>query len=342
MSIKLFHRYLGLVLSLIILSISFTGVILVWKKEYLWLTVEGARETIDTSLLASAIDNIEARYAQDEVIFIQLYSEDLTIHKVFLKDQRYAWHNQHGNKIQEWSGNQRWEDLFLNLHRRFLLGNTIGSNIVGLGGLLILPLIVLGFLIWWPRRNLFSLRSLLKPSFKRKGVLPSHGDIGAVFVLPILVLVFTGVILVYPVESRIVLLESFGQGGPAATKTESFDVDGGFPTWASLIQIARQKFPESSIRSVQPSSTTSAKRAVNLQQKQGWHRLGRTSLKFHANGTLVIKDELAQSTARRALSLTYPLHTAKLGLFYRIVVTLVGIVFFLLCVLGLVSYLKRR
>ena len=81
MSIKLFHRYIGLLLCLIMLSISLTGVVLIWKKEYLWLSVDGARESVDTSLLAKAIENIEASYADDEVTFVQLYSEDLSIHK---------------------------------------------------------------------------------------------------------------------------------------------------------------------------------------------------------------------------------------------------------------------
>lgn len=83
MPIKLIHRYIGLLLCLILLSISITGVILVWKKEYLWLSVDGAREVVDPKLLPEAIDNIESSYASGEVAFIQLYSEDLSIHKVF-------------------------------------------------------------------------------------------------------------------------------------------------------------------------------------------------------------------------------------------------------------------
>jgi len=340
MSIKSVHRYLGLALCLIMLSISFTGVILVWKKEYLWLSVKGAREAVDTSHLATAIDNIEASYAKDEVIFIQLHSEDLSIHKVFLGGRRYAWHNQYGDKIQEWSGNQRWEDFFLDLHHRFLLGNTIGLNIAGVGGLLLLPLIVLGLTLWRPRRTLLSLGLL--PKFSNRGVvIRSHGNIGGVFSVPILLLAITGVILVYPVESRTVLLESIGQNRPAVTTSETFDTSNGMPSWAELIQVVRVKFPESRLRSVQPSSTKSVKRSINLQQKNGWHRLGRTSLKFHANGELIIEDELKQARVKRVFGFSYPLHTAKLGIFYRIVITWAGLAFALLCILGLMSYLKR-
>lgn len=338
MPIKLFHRYLGLALCLVMLSISMTGVFLVWKKEFLWLTVESSREEVDTRWLAKAIDNIEASYAKDEVIFIQLHSEDLSIHKVFLSGRRYAWHNQRGEKIQIWSGHERWEDFVLDLHRRFLLGNTIGLNIVGFGGLLVLPLIVFGLIIWWPRRKLLS-RGLLFRCSEPGALVASHGNIGGVFALPISLLVISGVILVYPVESRVVLLESIG-ANQATTKAGSFDVSNGMPNWSSLIQIAREQFPESRIRSVQPSSTKSAKRSVNLQQKVGLHRLGRTSLKFFGSGVLVIEDELKQPRAKRVFGFSYPLHTAKLGWFYRLFVTFVGLAFSLLCVLGLVSYFK--
>lgn len=314
-----------------------------WKKEYLWLSIDGARETVNPSLLPGAIDAIEASYSKDEVTFIQLYSEDLSIHKVFLSGRRYAWHNQQGVQIQVWSGNQRWEDFFLDLHHRFLLGNTIGLNIAGFGGLLLLPLLVLGILIWWPRRRLLTL-GLLPRSASRPMLMRSHGNIGGVSALPIFLLAMTGVILVYPSESRTVLLDSIGQNGPATTYVESFDAANGFLSWERLIAISKQKFPESKIRSVQPSSSKSKqglRRSVNLQQKHGWHRLGRTSLKFHERGELVIEDELKQSMAKRVFGFSYPLHTAKLGVLYRLFVTAFGLALSTLCVLGMMSYLKR-
>jgi uncharacterized iron-regulated membrane protein len=46
-------------------------------------------------------------------------------------------------------------------------------------------------------------------------------------------------------------------------------------------------------------------------------------------------------TAKRIFGFSYPLHTAKLGLVYRLFSTLVGLGLALLSLLGLVSYLKR-
>ncbi len=341
MSFKSLHRYVGLLLCFLILAISLTGVILVWKKEYLWFSVEGARERIDTSLLANAMDAIEQNYAIGEVIFIQLYSEDLSIHKVFLSGKRYAWHDQRGHSIQIWSGTQRWEDFFLDLHHRFLLGNTIGLNIAGFSGLLLLALLIMGLKIWWPRRNLIKL-GLIPHSTTRSVIMRSHGNLGAVFSVPVFLLAITGVILVYPVESKTVLLESLGAGGPQIKQVIKYDQDANFDSWANLIELAYERFPGAKIRSAQPSSMESATRTLYLQQKQGLHRLGRSSLRFHKNGDLTLVDELRQRWADRVFGFSYPLHTAKLGIFYRIVVTLVGLGNSLLCILGLLSFLKRR
>ena len=338
--IKIFHRYLGLLLCGVMLTISLTGVVLVWKKEYLWLSVDRADEAINTDLIASAIDAIESSYAIGEVTFVQLYSEDLSLHKVFLEGRRYAWHDQRGKKIQEWSGNQRWEDFLLDLHHRFLLGNTIGLNIVGFGGLLLLPLIVIGVFIWWPRRRTLS-KGLFPHSFSRGGVMRSHGNIGGVFTLPILLIALTGVILVYPIESRFILMKSTGLDEPVSTTNGVYDVSAGLPNWEQLIKHARQKFPHSRLRSVQPSAAESEKRTLSLQQNGGWHRLGRTSLTFYDDGRLIVKDEFKQPLAKRVFGFSYPLHAAKLGLLYRVAITFVGLAFCLLCLLGVASYLKR-
>ena len=340
MTISLIHRYLGLALCALVFSISLTGVVLVWKKEFLWLTLDAAREVIDVDTLPRAIDNIEASYAQNELIFIQLYSEDLSIHKAFLSGRRYAWHDQAGKQIQLWSGNDRWEDFVLDLHHRFLLGNTIGLNIAGFAGVLLIVLIAFGLIIWWPRRASISFG--IWPRYRhRYAWLKAHGNIGGLFAAPILLLSLTGVILVYPIEARFLLLESIAADETVVEKIEHYNADGNFHSWAKLISLAREIFPESRIRSIQVGSIESPKRSVNLQQKNGWHRLGLTSLKFHSNGELVIIDELKKNKVKRVFNFSYPLHAAKLGIFYRITVSLIGLMLAALCIFGLISFLKR-
>ncbi len=367
---KSLHRYLGLALSVILLVISVTGVMLLWKKEYLWLSVDGSREIIAPYQLPNAIETIENHYAENEVLFIQLYSEDLSIHKVFLSDRRYAWHTQHGEFIQQWKANERFEDLILDLHHRFLLGNAVGLNIAGFGGLFGLLLIILGISIWWRRRqtlsNGFMLRRILSRESLIKGnsvirgrLIISHGNLGAVYAIPFMLLLVTGVILVYPVESRWLVLESTGLMREANIDKTNFSelskargfseiehFEGDLVSWHDMIVAARERFPNSQIRSVQPSRLAGpdaiAKRVVSLQQERGWHRLGRTSMTFFADGQVKIRDELKQAMALRVFGFSYPLHTAKLGLLYKLFLTMVGLALALVCLFGIASYFKKR
>ena len=364
MSKRIFHRYLGLSLSVILLIMSITGVMLLWKKEYLWLNIGDSRELITPELLPNAIANIESQYKLNEVVFIQFYSEDLAIHKVFLSEQRYAWHNQRGDFIQLWQGNERFEDFVLDLHHRFLLGNTVGLNIAGIGGIFASLTSTLGLLIWWRRRKRLS-KGFLPQNYKRGGLLISHGNLGAVFFIPITLLIVTGVILVYPVESRSVLLDSFGLNEPAhieydasssklnSNKSLDHTEKPRLSSWSAMINYAQERFPESRIRSAQPakisptkeqafqvnnSEPSNVKRSINLQQVDGWHRLGRTSIKFYDDGRIEVQDELKQAVAKRVLGFTYPLHTAKLGFAYKLFLTLVGLAFSIICVFGVYAY----
>ncbi len=343
MSLISLHRYLGLFLCLVVLSISLTGTLLLWKKEYLWLTFDDARHTIDTELLAGAIEKIESSYGSDEVIFIQLHSEDLALHKVFLSERRYAWHNQQGDALQVWQRNERIEDWLLDLHHQFLLGNTIGLNIAGVAGILLMPLILLGLLIWWPRRQTLK-RGILPKSTQRGALLGSHGNIGAIFSMPSLLLALTGVILVYPTQARWVFLSDTSTHISSGVSEQAFVNADGIPAWSAMLELAYRAFPESQIRSVRPASSKYSSRKVSVQQKQGWHRLGRSSVEVSAAGTLSVVDALQQTLRKRVFSFSYPLHTAKLGLVYKLFLSLVGLALALLSGLGLCAFVqgKRR
>lgn len=349
MYLKNFHRYLGLVLCLVMLSISLTGTLLLWKKEYLWLTIEDARQSVDPSMLAQAIERIEASYTDGELTFVQLHSEDLALHKVFLTGRRYAWHNQEGAQLQVWQGNQRWEDWLLDLHHRFLLGNTIGLNIAGFGGLLLMPLLIAGILIWWPRRRTLRL-SLLPKTRGRGALMRSHSNLGAVFMLPIFLLTLTGVILVYPVEARWVLLDKDRKDVTVTSKLSQAKNEGasaardalGLPSWSAMFDLAYSRFPGSQIRSLRPASKKNQSRRVNVQQEDGWHRLGRSSIEVDRRGVLRTVDALKQAKRVRLFSFSYPLHTAKLGLVYKLIITIVGLAFSLICVLGLYSFAQSK
>ncbi len=332
------HRYLGLILCLILLTIGLTGTLLVWKKEFLWLSFADARVAIDRKQQMAAIEAIEAQYPANTIQLIQLYSEGLPIHKVFLSERRYAWHNQAGLALQTWSANERFEDWLLDLHHRFLLGNTVGLNIAGFGGLLALLLVALGIGSWWRWRKSFSLR-LWPGSLARRDLIRSHGHLGALFAPAFILIILTGVILVYPVESRLVLVDGFGESSEAVTQAEMAVVS---PfSWPLAHNKVANKYPGAIVRWVAPASEKYPNNVIGFQQAQGLNRLGMSSITFTADHQVRVKDALQQRKVRRAFDFSYPLHTAKLGVWYRVLISLVGLALVTSCVLGVYSFTKR-
>lgn len=343
MSISSLHRWVGLSLCAFVLLITATGTLLIWKPEYLWLSIADARQVVDrdNKSLALAIERIQASYGVGEVRFIQLHSEGLALHKVFLTSQRYAWHSQQGKQLQVWKGNERWENWLLDLHHRFLLGNRFGLNVVGFTGLLLLPLSIIGLTVWWPRRRLLKLG--VRPVGSEHGAwMISHSNLGALSLLPVLLLAFTGTVLVYPSESRWLLVGGFSAPLPPIRTSQSSAVE---LNWPSVLDYVHRRYPDSTLRWLSPLTSdvkdlepTVIK--VGLQQADEWNSSGSTSIRF-MESRLEIQNGLGQPWLKRGVDFTYPLHTGKLGMVYRVMLTLFGLMIMAVSILGFGSFVKR-
>lgn len=344
MQLAAVHRWVGLTLCASLLVMSVSGTLLRWKREYLLLTIPGAAQTIDRQpqSIAKAIERITASYPPGQAQFVQLYSEQLALHKVFLSDKRYAWHAQNGQQIQQWRGNQRWEDWLLDLHHRFLLGNTIGLNIAGFSGLLVIPLMLLGLLLWWPRRRSFRLG--VTPKYPgRDAWRISHGNLGVLAALPILLLVVTGVILVYPQQAKFVLLDGFSASTPAdqSALRDSQRLPKQ-PSMRAAIDHAGQVFPQSQLRWVSLPNAETRQFSLGVQRKGAWNATGQSSIEYHADGMISIKNAEQQGTAKRVFDFSYPLHAGKFSVPLRVMLSIIGLALSLLCLFGLRSYSLSR
>ncbi|MBX2846720.1 MAG: PepSY domain-containing protein [Acidiferrobacterales bacterium] len=349
MLLKWLHRWLGICLCLFILNISITGTLLIWKKEYLWLSLTEARASlqVDIQSLAQTIETITEKYTPNELLLLQIHSEGLALHKAYIDQGSRAWHNQAGEIIQQWQGNERFEDWLVDLHHRFLLGNVPGLHIAGFSAILLIPMLAIGMIIWWPRRR--SLSSGLLPSsvtkISKNELLKSHGNLGVLSLLPILIVTLSGIILTYPDQARQWLLEpSLSDDnyqiseGPLDSRNGKHEV-----AWLTVLQRALDQYPDAKIRWISPETDFTPYRIVGLHQPESWNKTGRTSIYIDAQeGYMDVNiDNLKRHAAERLFDLSYPIHTAKFGLWYRILLTLVGICLSLVALLGLVSFFKK-
>ncbi|GAA6139057.1 hypothetical protein NBRC116583_28040 [Arenicella sp. 4NH20-0111] len=339
---KKIHRYLGLVLSLIVLIISVTGVMLVWKREYLWVTVPEARELRAEDVeLSNVVALIQKSYSADELLFVRFYAEGLGVHKVYLSDRRYAWHSQQGEKVEQWKENERFEDWLLDLHHRLLLGNAAGLNMVGFTGLLLLPMMVIGLLIWWPWRKSFRL-NLVPATGRAVDIKKGHFETGVSIIAPVMMIVITGIILVYPTESRWLLRDGFSDPlPPKTTATESFNLPEKV-SWKRAFDVAEALFPEGKLHWVSFARPGSSRFSIGVQEAGSWNRMGSSSVSFDDSGAATVKRQDEQSMAEQGLSFAYPLHAGKLPTLYRLFISATGLLLMWLCFLGLLSSLKRK
>jgi len=341
------HAWGGFLLSILILLVSITGTLLVWKREFLWVTIPQVRvDYTVTPASATAITlAAERAFGQDQVLLVAFGSQNLALNKVYLYDQSYAYLDMQGAVIDKWHLNGRPEEWLYDLHHRLLLSDT-GLLIVGLAGLALLCLIPTGLIIWWPTRKNFRL-SLWVRGLRRHQLLQTHRNLGIIAAVPIMVSLVTGVILTFPDQAQEIMVYPF-------TQSESYNelyvtnldtISGpGTGDWLAAFTRAQASFPNAIIRSASPPVFVGSHRVIAMQKENDWHQGGLNRVYIDSSeGYMDMRLDASQvPISERLYNLSLPLHTGNIGsLAYKIALTLFGLSLFTLSLLGLTSFVKK-
>lgn len=341
------HSWAGLLFSLLILLVGITGTLLVWKEDYLWLSIEEARQDFDATpeALADIVEQTLTRFEPRDILLIQFASENLALNKIYLSEGRYAYTDISGNLIDLWTLNGRWEEWLYDLHHRLLLENT-GLLIVGFLAMAMIPFMLLGTIAFWPTRNAFS-RGLLVRGTTRPLLLLLHRNLGVVATLPLMLTFVTGVTLAFPDEAQQLLVESAQSTDEYQERlTENVDALYGEEAghWLPALERVQNRYPNGKIRSVIPDSYFSVYKVFGIQQQGDWHQSGLTRIYIDGEAGYMDLNMNARGypLLEQAYNLSYPLHTAKTGSkLYQLFATLIGLALCALALLGLVSYGKK-
>ena len=262
------HAWGGVTLALLMLVISLTGTLIIWKRDYVWLTVPEARQafTPDAASLARLAEAAEARFADTQILQIDFATEDFALTKVTLDNSRYAYLDPAGNVAAQWTGNGRIEEWLYDLHHRLLLEN-LGLTVVGFGSMAMVILLIAGLVSYWPMRRGFG-EGWIPRSAAPRHLRSAHRNIGVVVALPFLMSLVTGVMLVYPDESTKLLLEPFRAEDYSLDFDQHVDkISGGESgQWLPALQRSLAVFPGSTVRSAQVPGIGSSYRVMGLQQ----------------------------------------------------------------------------
>lgn len=333
------HAWAGLVLALVVAAVAASGVLLVFKTDYLRLTLPEARETarLDPASLGRAA-TVAERLFPGNVRSIVFADERLALHKVHLNDGGGAYLGSGDQLVDRWPRRGRPEEWLFDVHQKLLLGDA-GHTIAGVVGLAASVMVLTGLYLWWPGRRGFRGR-VWPRSGQRLHLLAQHRDLGALAGLPILLLTLTGSAMVFPDAASTaldVLLPSRASAesrtAPAPARVEATGENLG---WTGTLALAQAAYPSARIRVLSwagPEGTAQ----VRLRQPEEWHPNGRTRVTIdrHTGAVVDRSDALAEPLPVRTYNSLYPLHAGSIGgRVYDLVVLLAGIS---LCVLALVG-----
>jgi uncharacterized iron-regulated membrane protein len=109
------------------------------------------------------------------------------------------------------------------------------------------------------------------------------------------------------------------------------------------LERAQASFPRGKIRTATVPNNFDTYRVIGIQQAEDWHPLGSSKIYIDApEGYMDVRiDAKALPTLERALNAAYPLHTGRINLPYRLLLTASGLGLVLASVFGLLGFVGR-
>ncbi|MEL6868940.1 MAG: PepSY-associated TM helix domain-containing protein [Pseudomonadota bacterium] len=338
--IRAIHAWCGLLLCLLLAVLSLSGTALIFQDDYVRATVPEARQPVDLNpaVIGAAMERIEADIGADNLSYVLLARDTLSLHRIVMRNGDAAFARQDGQIVQRWSKNGRIEDWVFHLHHYLFLGD-FGKYLAGVAALITGLMTISGIYLVWPLLRAFRLR-VWPRSRKRLDLRAYHRNTGFVFALPILVLALTGAGMVFHKQADTVL------DVITLSKRETFNAPKGLPgdvNWRAALQHTRSEFPDAQLRLVIWPRNKTATATVRLKQPGEWHQNGRSYSFIDASTSRVVatRDALTLSRGERASNTIYPLHSAGIGgRVYDAVAAVTGIALVILALVGAWSYLQ--
>lgn len=336
------HLWVGIALTVPLLIACVSGAVLLFKYDFIRWTVAGADQQVHSrspAEIGAALRSLEQKFGTS-LQTVRLADERIGLDEAWLADERAAYFDPvRGTVVRQWERRSDPLDVLFDLHHYLLAGNT-GNVIMGMAALFAAVQILLGLWLWcWPVRRL---RAALWPrSMKRSDLLATHRDLGAIALLPALVIILTGAVLAFPNGSRSTLnaLLPGASEAPALPPVGTGNVD-----WPTVLRAATEQFPDAQVRMIVWPARPNTAASVRLRRQQEWHPNGRTIVFIDpaTSRILASRDALSESPGTRVANAAYPLHAATIARSWlRWVLLAGGTATTLMIVYGFIAWRRR-
>jgi uncharacterized iron-regulated membrane protein/Fe2+ transport system protein FeoA len=318
-TLRVLHRWLGLLLAAIILAVAASGGVLLLREPYYRARYPALRAPITATQVAGRADvvnAIESRWRSEGVRLIKFPRAGMNAFHVWLGDGSEAFVNaQDGTVIDRWHWYNRLPAFLFELHAH-LLGERAGSVVNGIAALFVVFMAMTGAILWWPaRRGAFRLRAAVPRRMTSGEMLRSHAAIGVLTALPIVVFAATGAVIVfYEPVSHVMsgLLDSVPAEQPDAIVTPR---DQSIQSWNTILETVDATFADGATVFYYPGTANNARLMFRKRVPGEWHPNGRTYVLIDPYTASVVQaiDARVQGAGTRLMHAMYPVHAATVG-----------------------------
>jgi len=352
------HLYGGLALGALLIVISVSGSVLVFKDTLdRWLRpdllrVEPGAERVS---LNRAIEAVRAAYPERRPRLLEMPHDKLAPITVRLADGPHVYVDPYrGTVLGARAPDAGMMNTLSHLHIYLLAGDT-GFLLVGLTGLLLVVLTLTGLVLWWPRR-LRALGSALRIAW-RHGALRFNYDLhragGFYTTVFLLLTTLTGTAFVfYPTTQQLISTLTASEPWPPAPPTVAAPADSSRNVAAldyeAALQTSLDRLPGAEASFVYVPQEPTAPLTVRLRTPPEWHPNGRSFVYLHPSGepesdpVLRVDDARTAPGGAQVLQTFYPLHVGAVGgLLVQGLYVILGLAPAVLSVTGTIIWYRR-
>ena len=351
-TLRKIHLYLGLILGAALLLTALSGTILVFREELIALSMQNDEleyKSLSASQSAAALKAL----IDEDVSFIDFPRTTAPWFRVWTLDGNITYHQP--LTFDAIPVNYQMSDMMMflaDLHIHFLSGE-LGEVISGYLGIFATFMIFSGLYIWWPMRSGFTIKKIIPKNLKRGEQLKSHRSLGMLASTMLVLIVVTGVALVFYAQSqKLIGLFTGEEVAPIEITSVSKANNQDIRDFDTFVRFFHANVPDGIIARYYPPREGNIHR-IRYKYPEDWATYGASFLiadfdKGHVTG---LQDYRTATKITRIARKYYPLHAGKWGnddgfligaYIYKFLLAMMGTALVMLIFTGYMSWFKKR
>jgi uncharacterized iron-regulated membrane protein len=328
-SLRLLHRWAGILVAVPIVLVALTGGLLLFKDPYFRWRVPRAAQPMTVAEVArqgEVIGAIAERFAVERVRNVKFPRDGMNVFHVYLGNKSEAFVDPADARVLYAMRRDTDPAMFIFDVHAHLLGGVTGELVNGYLACVLMFFALTGIVLWWPsRRRAFHPRRAAPRAMTSGELLRSHAASGIFLAAPLLLFAATGAGLVFYQPLSSVMSRAFDRAEPELpSAVVARDARPPRP-WTEILESAVRAFPEARPRMMTMASGANAVVTFRTSLPGEWHPNGRSYTLVDPYTAAVVQkiDAREQGAGTRAMHALYPLHAAMTGGVAMVVLALV-------------------